>query len=625
MFITKYLSVRLFVGFIIGFGTDRLFTELTGHMEETNYVMRRVNVSHIASEHHGIRKVITSNFPNNSETVTSVAYTRVDAEVPNEEINAQMGNPISLDIKDAKTENPADRNSRPVPSPEKFGQNIAKKHELMFPYDKYTRFGLEWKGVLEEYEYVYSHLKIEEKKSSVPFILGKEKFWMSSTDKSRAYFYENEQHFKKGDHIHVVVETYDKYDNRRNKGGDMFQAVMSNTQLLKSTAGRVYDYGNGTYSIYFYAAWSGDAYISVYLLFTRELILHFNNQRLKEQRVPWTGHFGDGVKTETTACSLLREGVWADKCTYGNENSLGGTVFICDKPKSFSCQQLVNATSGIAVLVQVAEQEKQNIAYLFKGKEQTRLTCTPLAIKIADSSFKLPSLPPCGPDLPIPIYDGYWSDNKTYVSLVCKSQQWTPVQIRKCLSNVAIRLCGDSTIGQIRQRLDWVHNHTDIITGNGFFSVGPRPVYFWNFTFESEFLDNITKENCASKKYVVMMNIMFHYASWSLRSYIDRLFVTKFAVQRFLKRCPTAVVIFKSAHARDNVNELQSLHSSNWVFYDMDRMIRSVFSGIGVHFLGVWDMCLSHFSKPDVHMSQYVIEQEIQLMFSYICPELVEG
>ncbi|XP_002733808.1 NXPE family member 3-like [Saccoglossus kowalevskii] len=621
MFITKYISVRLFIGFIIGFGTDRLFTELIGHMPETSFVMRRVNVSHSAPEHPGIRKVATDNVPNSIETV-----------MRNEENVVQTKNPISSDdekqtMKDAKSVNPTNRTFRPVPSPEKNGNKntISQNNELMFPYDKYTRFGLEWKGILEEYEYVYSNLKTEEKKSSVPFILGKENFWMSSTEKSRAYFYENQKHFKKGDHIHVVVETYDKYDNRRNKGGDMFQAVMSNTQLQKSTAGRVYDYGNGTYSIYFYAAWSGDAKISVYLLFTRELILYFNSERLKEQRVPWTGHYGDGVKTETTACSLLREGVWADKCTYGNENSLGGTVFICDKPKSFSCQQLVNATSGIAVLVQVAEQEKQNIAYLFKGKEQTRLACTPLAIKIADSSFKLPSLPPCGPDLPIPISDGYWSDNNTYVSLVCKSQQWTPVQIRKCLSNVAIRLCGDSTIGQIRQRLSWVHNHTDIITGNGFFSVGPNPVYFWNFTFESEFLDSITTENCASKKYVIMMNIMFHYASWSLRSYIDRLFVTKFAVQRFLKRCPTAVVIFKSAHTRDNVNAIQVLHSSNWAFYDMDRMIRSVFSGIGVHFLGVWDMCLSHFSKPDVHMAKNVIEQEIQLMFSYICPELVEG
>nr|XP_006820524.1 PREDICTED: NXPE family member 1-like [Saccoglossus kowalevskii] len=504
--------------------------------------------------------------------------------------------------------------------------------DVLFPYNKYSRFAMEWKGIVEEYEWVYSNLKRDKHKNTKPIVLGKENFGLTSTVKSRVSFYNNNNKFKKGDKIHIAVETYDKYGNARHKGGDFLQAIMSNNKLVKSTAGRVFDYGNGTYSVYFYAAWAGEANIVVLMPFTRELILYINKVvRQKDRRAASDGDFGNGIQTERGICSLLHDGPWENMCTYENKNSLGETVLICDKPHNpLSCKDLVNVTTGIKQLNKIASEEILGASDLFKDKQDNKFAATPLKINIQDANPEILKLPACGPDMAIPVFDGYWTDNDTYVSMVCRSQQWTQSQIQQCISRKLIfKMAGDSTLSQLSWALNnrpgalraWTHGSECV--GNAL-RIGPQSHYVWNYTFESEFLDKIDSDFCSNNYVVVVFNLMFHYATWSIRSYVDRLMVTKLALERFFKRCPTAKVFFKSAHARDNINNLQNLHSGNFIFYDYDRMIRRVFGGMGVHFLGVWDMALSHFSKPDVHMDMKVILQEAHLLLSYVCPDLVE-
>ncbi|XP_077868372.1 NXPE family member 3-like [Saccoglossus kowalevskii] len=428
----------------------------------------------------------------------------------------------------------------------------------------------------------------------------------------------------KGDYIHIVIKTKDKYGNYRDKGGDMFQGVMLNAQLQKSTAGRVYDYGNGTYSIYFYAAWAGDANISIYMVYTREMILMFNNNRLRKEYLQWTGVYGEDPNSEEVTCKLIREGVWEDKCSYGNRNSFGNIVFVCDKPKTFSCKDIMSVTSFTGKTVNGADAKKERLllSYLFNNQQNTLLTTMPMRIAVKDTSANVPTLPMCGPDLPIPVTDGYWTDDSTYVSLVCRSQKWTQAQAHKCLANVSLALYGDSTLGQFGQSLRFRYNYSNfIVVSKGFFPHGPT---FWTIGYESEFLDGINKTLCDSKQIVFVMNIIFHYTEWSFMLYIERLFATKLAVERLFMRCPTAKVFFKVSHPRSVLGGTQSRFDVVWVAFDMDRMIRRVFGGMGVHFLGVWDMSISHFSSLQVHLAPELIDQQINLLLSYICPDLVD-
>ncbi|XP_077986148.1 NXPE family member 3-like [Glandiceps talaboti] len=233
-------------------------------------------------------------------------------------------------------------------------------------------------------------------------------------------------------------------------------------------------------------------------------------------------------------------------------------------------------------------------------------------------------LPLCGPDLPVTLSSGYWKDNLTFVPLMCRSQQWQNEDMEKCLLGKELHVYGDSTLGQVSKSLRFLHVLPPKLLHDHFLLLrGGAPIqYVKNMFFEGDFVDRI--RNCTSVTPVVIMNFCFHFGSWTTRTYLDRIFGAKYAVHRLFKRCPEAIVIIKLAHPRDNTDIVQKVHSSNYRFHDMNRMIRRVFGDIGVRFLDIWDLVSSHISDNNVHMTAPVITQELHLMLSYICPEMVK-
>ncbi|XP_077979611.1 NXPE family member 1-like [Glandiceps talaboti] len=431
--------------------------------------------------------------------------------------------------------------------------------------------------------------------------------------------------FGKGDYIQVIMEAYDKYGNRRFCGGDFLQGVMTNEKLGTRTGGRVFDYGNGTYSIYFYAAWKGDATITIQLVCYREAILYqnfllgFDNKRILYYAV-----FTDGILEETTNCTLANGlGIWQDKCGYASPSSLGKTVLICEKPEKLSCEDLKRVSHQVHDLIVNTAKDMEGMSYLFHGQKLQSAIDNPITIKIKDSNVTT-KLPSCGPDLPVSLSSGYWKDNLTFVPLMCRSQQWQKEDVEECLLGKEVHMYGDSTIGQVHKQLssleaipsNLLHLRTLFIKANS----GIQGVY--GGLFENDFIDRIT--SCTGVTPVLVINFCFHFGSWTTRIYLDRIFGAKYAILRLFKRCPESIVIIKLGNPRDNADSVQSVHSSNYRFYDMDRMIRRVFGGIGVRFLDIWDLVASHISENDIHMPGPVIMQELHLMLSYICPEMVK-
>ncbi|XP_070535865.1 NXPE family member 3-like [Ptychodera flava] len=404
---------------------------------------------------------------------------------------------------------------------------------------------------------------------------------------------------------------------------------MSNEISQKSTAGRTVDYGNGTYSMYFYAGWTGDAFINVTLYVTREAVLFYNNFRHREKRILWSAVFSDGNVSEKSNCTTTNGGHWNNKCSYGNIWSLGKTVLLCEKPESLACGTLASTSQDIQNLEMLAEAAVTIVdkEYLFEGnyRDATFSAC-PIKVQIEDSRTEL-KLPTCGPDLPVAMTSGYWLNNITFVPMMCKSQKWTPQLRLNCTSDKSFFFIGDSTLLQLNR----VFNRKDIMgeivkTVCKFFGLRTGfPVQkVEEVAFESDFIDKINVSLCRSYTPVVVFNFGFHYASWSVRAYIDRIYRTKFSVIRLFERCPNSIVIIKLAHPRDNNSVTQSVHSGNYLFYDMNRMLRRVFGGIGVRFLDLWDMVLSHPDKNTVHVAAHIIQQQFDMLFSYICPSMVK-
>ncbi|XP_077985275.1 NXPE family member 3-like [Glandiceps talaboti] len=528
------------------------------------------------------------------------------------------------------------------------------KDDMSF-YSVYSGFALGWLGIVHELEWAYEHsvtnvsmiesyrplnigtgvTELEDGNTTTvlninphhPLAISNGKMGMTSIQTTRAYFFEGKSKFKVGDYIHIVIEAFDNNGRRRQRGGDFFEPVMYNTKLEKSTAGRVVDYGNGTYSVYFYAAWQGTAYFNINLAFTREAILFLNHDILyAEAQGVWKATFSNGNISKITNCSILSEGTWGDVCEYTNPTALGKTVFICTRPENFTCENFVLYRHSFQDTHRVTSSRIQGSTLLFeRGKYNGKLQYADLKAEITGPIVQL-KLPPCGPDIPVPLSDGYWADNTTFVPLMCRSQQWSDEEVKTCLSNKRLYLSGGSTMSQVHKSFEYnypIYKHSFKRFSFVALRVSPSFQSVTSLNFESDVIDAIPQEACNNSRVVFIVNFSFHFVTWTTSTYLERLFHAKLAIVRFLNRCPGSMVLIRLSNPRENDQINQRVHSSDWILYDQNRMIRRVFGGIEVKFIDVWDMVLSHHEPNVVHMPMYIIKQQVEMMLSYICPEMV--
>ncbi|XP_077977786.1 NXPE family member 2-like [Glandiceps talaboti] len=502
--------------------------------------------------------------------------------------------------------------------------------EYTFPYSKLGHFGMNWVAIVEEIEWRTSHLPTAEKKSTKCFEVGIGSYGLTSVHNSKVYLFEQKKVYNKGDYVHVVIETYDKYRNARLKGGDFLQGVMIDSDHETTrTAGRVVDYDNGTYSVYFYAGWKGNTKITMTLSYTREAILFLNMlRRRSSERLGWIGTFSDGKTVEQTNCSIINNGIWQNKCEFSNKWSLGSTVMVCDKVPNMSCDTLKTTSHDIEAMEMHTNADIQSKSYLFESEyHDVNIGKNPLLVNVRDSDVRL-NLPICAADLPVPLSCGFWKDNLTFIAMTCKSQQWEKPDIEKCLSGKQLYLNGDSTLKQMKFELYSLLSPSNTLNSTLHYKfvalrAGSPIQNVSQMIFEGDFIDRISTKVCQSEIAVVVLNFAFHFSSWTVRAYLDRIMSAKFAVERLFHRCPNSVVVIKLSHPRDNVSVVQSVHSANYLYYDMDRMVRRVFNGIGVRFLDLWDMSASHSAANNIHMPDYLIKQQWYQMLSYICPDMV--
>ncbi|XP_077865998.1 NXPE family member 4-like [Saccoglossus kowalevskii] len=447
---------------------------------------------------------------------------------------------------------------------------------------------------------------------------------------------------KQGEIIHVVIDAYDMYGEKRHIGGDFFCGVMYNTKLNKRTSGKVVDFRNGTYSAYFYAGWHGYANITITLWHTREAKRWIDTvYRPNEHHVDWLGHFKMGDRLEKSLCHVIRDGVWKNKCEYRNEHALGNTVFICDRPATLPCDSLhvvYSVRQSLGEHVDDVLQPEQK--FMFERPYlATDVFGSPMGVHIEGNCNSkgnkdvLNSRPPCQPRLPVYVEsNGWWDDHTSWTSLVCRTSHWTNDTIPECLTNKTVYLLGDSTLRQWHECLTVMmqQNVTNNST-NRFFSdtrynitlefifhaimIGSHVVNFRDQHFETDVIDSIQQCNV-----VIVLSLSYHFATWSKESYLERLLCVQRAIQRLQLRCPGVDVIVKSSHPRDHNTVQSHIHSSDWTLFNMNRISREIFERIGVGFIDVWDMSQSHVAQNNVHMPiESVIRQQIDIFLSFIC------
>ena len=168
-----------------------------------------------------------------------------------------------------------------------------------------------------------------------------------------------------------------KAGNKTSGGDFWFPVLTSDTGAYPTkggrTAGRVVDYNNGTYSVFFYAGWEGTAYVHITLAAPSEATKWLRkNYWPIEERVFWKGEFSAGTLgkhvTERTVCYLLRNVTSSHLCIIDyNPKAMGLTALYCEKPQRLKCEDFKTVQMhGDLTYIQTMAMIK-NDKHLFEG------------------------------------------------------------------------------------------------------------------------------------------------------------------------------------------------------------------------------------------------------------------
>ena len=227
-----------------------------------------------------------------------------------------------------------------------------------------------------------------------------------------------------------------------------------------------------------------------------------------------------------------------------------------------------------------------------------------------------------------------------------------------CLSNKNIYILGDSTIRQWygyllkNPFLVWLHKIANIFGGDRIcateitsaeniweprtavdashslflhFSAHGPPLQNGGSPYSQPYIADRIDAIEGGKDTVLAFTVGTHLLLYDPSLFVQRLESINQAVSRLLKRSPGTVVLYKGF----NVFEMDNFFSnqccvSDWLAFRYDRIARNMFKDSkNIVFLDMWDLSASHHTKPSgLHTQQSLVQKEIDLFLSYICPNL---
>ena len=223
---------------------------------------------------------------------------------------------------------------------------------------------------------------------------------------------------------------------------------------------------------------------------------------------------------------------------------------------------------------------------------------------------------------------------------MCKqSLKYSPSAINRCLNNYNVHLTGDSTLRQWffsltdalnvtipggNDKTKMIYKYSDSkININLTFTFHPLS-YHRSFAvdiaqtrFEADVLLNLPRHTC---NHVVVIGPWAHFITWPWRAYVEWLTNIKSAIIAARQRCPDIKVVIKSPHPVENQQTSRSMMGVDILFWDMKRKMRDIFEGNDVSFVDTWYMVQVYPEPNDLHMPFEVMDQEVALFLSYICP-----
>ncbi|XP_078614817.1 NXPE family member 1-like [Branchiostoma floridae x Branchiostoma japonicum] len=166
----------------------------------------------------------------------------------------------------------------------------------------------------------------------------------TSSEKTIAHVLNRRPTYRVGDKLLLKIVARNAFSRSKTTGGDFFITQLFSTYPVHaSTAGRITDYGNGTYIARFILGWPGIVTAEVRLIHSSEAVSVLQESRKSKVRRFFSCHFFDAKTNESewTSCSFNeneRSDYSENICDFSRSDI--NVTWYCHKPRNVGCNGL---------------------------------------------------------------------------------------------------------------------------------------------------------------------------------------------------------------------------------------------------------------------------------------------
>ncbi|XP_040186360.1 NXPE family member 2-like isoform X2 [Rana temporaria] len=381
----------------------------------------------------------------------------------------------------------------------------------------------------------------------------------TSAINSTAIILNDKPNYCVGDTLIVQVEMFNYLGRRKTYGGDFIQARIFSPKLGAGASGRIEDFKNGTYYIYFTLFWKGQVQISILLMHPSEGVsLLWKGRNMGYNYISYTGEFLNKNKKVHTECGFYLNSQ-NEKCKYVDRKYR--EVFYCIKLPEVPCDAFISLKS-------------KNTPYTYlTNANKTLFSMSNIGIEIPKQVgsidvLKCPNLKSFNTHNP--------GVHKSFI--VFNLQNNIYIQSKK-------------------------HGHPFVTLS--FYSVK-----------DHAYIANELDRLAGGSNTIVVLSVGQHFRPFPFPLFIKRLLNIRRAIESLFLRSPDTKVIIKSENTREIKPDVERF--SDFHGYIQYLLVKDIFSGLNVGMVDAWDMTTA-FGSRNVHPGEDIIKNQINLFLSYIC------
>ncbi|XP_056391792.1 NXPE family member 4-like isoform X3 [Hyla sarda] len=459
----------------------------------------------------------------------------------------------------------------------------------------------------------------------------------TSANNSKLSIVNRRNRYCPGEDLVVQVDMYDHLGNRKTYGGDFITSRLFSPKLGAAVSGRVEDFHNGSYHVYFPLHWvdRNETKVSIRLWHPSEGIAVLWRARHASLGVlGFNGRYKYLGKEAITNCHFQLNTA-EEVCEYKDE--FYEEAFYCIKPKDIPCECLNEMRAVDLHESHLTEEEKP----LFVGSNVgVEMAIGLETIVITDcGDYSSTSNTKCQTGMSSPVPSGHFY-NYTWHPAYCDMTVYkTQEDFTKCLKGKKLFLIGDSTLRQ------YIIHFTEGIKIVNYLQYHEGGWKFWDKTLEALNMDkdiyvsykrhgfpleNFLFYNFKDDMYmsrqidlrgggkdtIFVITMGQHFRQFPLTLYIRRAINIRRAVERLFMRSPDTKVIIKTENTREFYAPPE--RTGDFHGYTQYLVLREVFQGLNVGFVDAWDMTVAS-STESVHPFGYTFDSIMSMTFSFAC------